>query len=406
VFPHRKMVIMAVDDDPNNLKALTRIFHDYDEYTLHCCESGAECLAKIEQLHPDLLLLDIKMPGMSGYEVCHEIKTSPKTSGIMVLLLSGQTGVADRLQGYEMRADDYITKPFDEQELFAKVKVLLRLKCAQDQLAEMNSELSSLVDAKTREIVRKERQALVGQMVMGIVHNLRGPLTGAKGMAELASFHLNKILEGLSDADEHYAALQTVQNNLEHSIAANEALADMITHMLRKGRFDAQKVVRKVDLNDLIEDEIEFLNADLYFKHEIEKKIDLDKTLPNIDGVPADFSQLCYNLIKNAIDAMRGSTTRILSVSTSCDETNIYIRVQDSGHGLSPGHEKDIFEPFFTTKPSSAEATEGEAVGTGLGLYTCLELVKLYNGAIKAESPESMGCIFTVTIPHPLATQE
>jgi signal transduction histidine kinase len=400
------MIVMAVDDDRHNLKALTRIFSDFDEYTLHCCESGSECLEKIKQLPPDLILLDIKMPGMNGYEVCQQIKATPKTSGIMVLLLSGKASLADRLQGYEVEADDYITKPFAEQELFAKVKILLRLKRAQDQLAAINSELSSLVDAKTREIVRNERQALVGQLVMGIVHNLRGPLTGAMGMAELARFNLNKVLERLNDTDKYYTALQLVHQNLVRSIAANDALADMITKILSKGRFDAQKGMQKIDLNALIEDEIGFLTADQYFKHKIEKKIDLDKDLPNIDGVPADFSQLCYNLIRNAIDAMQGRDKRVLSISTSCNDLNIYIRFQDTGCGLPPGHEKEIFAPFFTTKPSLEEAKEGEAVGTGLGLYTCLELVKLYNGTIKAESPEDGGSLFTVTLPRQQTLKE
>lgn len=394
-----KMIILAVDDDTNNLKTLVRLFQDYDEYTLHCCESGQEALENIEQLHPDLMLLDIQMPVMDGYEVCRQIKTDPKTQNIMVLLLSGMANLVDRLQGYEVDADDYLTKPFDEQELFAKVRILLRLKEAQDKLRQINSELSTLVDSKTREVVRKERQALVGQMVLGIIHNLRGPLTSAKGMADLASFKLGKILTDVDEKSPYWSELKKINHHLDMSKEANDALADMIGTILNKGRFDAQKALLKVDLNKLIAEEIEFFNADLFFKNNVKKVLSFDENLPPIKAVPADFSQLCYNLMRNAVDAMHDKDERVLTVTTTSDNASIEIRFQDTGDGIDPDRQKLIFDPFFTTKPSAEEAKEGEPVGTGLGLYTCLELVKLYNGKIRVESPEGCGCTFIVTIP-------
>lgn len=125
--------IFVVDDDKIALKVIRRIFMDQD-YEMEMAQSGQEAVERIPRFKPDLVILDVTMPGMSGYEVCRQLKSNEQTAGTMVLLLSGRIDLEDRLKGYEMLADDYLTKPYEPPELLAKVKILLRLKTTRDEI--------------------------------------------------------------------------------------------------------------------------------------------------------------------------------------------------------------------------------------------------------------------------------
>lgn len=390
--------ILVVDDEKYNLTAIKRIFLN-DNYITEFAMNGKEALERVSDFEPDLVILDIMMPGINGYEICSQLKSHTNTSGIMVLLLSAKNALEDRLKGYKVEADDYLVKPYDPEELRAKVRILVRLKNAQDELRILNQNLEKLVENRTRELVKKERQALVGQMVQGFIHNLQGPMTAVCGRTELALRTAGKLLENQGTPNISRKPVEQIVRHLDYSLDAADKVELLIHNLLAKGRNEAEDVKQELNLNDLIVKELEFLDADMELKHEVKKNLNLDPSLPCLFGIYSDFSQVIYNMIKNASDAMKNSSKKELAISTKHDNANIYIEFQDTGAGILPADLERIFDPFFTTKPKKGAEKKGEPVGTGLGLYTCAQLMKSYGAHISAESELGVRTTFTITIP-------
>lgn len=394
--------LLVVDDDTASLHAICRVFIDADDLQLHRAEDGEQALLAMQAVKPDLVLLDILMPGINGYEVCRRIKAEPATAATMVLLLSGKSSLEDRLQGYAVQADDFIVKPYDPEELLAKVRILLRLKKAQDELRALNRDLEQLVAQRTRELVLKERQAVIGQMIQGIVHNLRGPLSASMGITTLAQDMIKDCInQAQRSAADLVPPLSALAGYIALGVQSNESLNSMINSLLVKSRKDAVQHKTPLAINEVVSAELQFLNADMKIKHKIDKLLLLADDIPTIQGVHADFSQIFYNLIRNAADAMTASPLKRLTIRSAFDGQRITVDFTDTGTGMDKAVMDRIFEPFFSTKAmSAAEAGDGP-VGTGLGLYTCDEIIKAYGGDIVVSSQPGQGSCFTVRIPVP-----
>jgi len=392
--------VLVVDDEKNNLNAVKRIFAELD-YTLQFARNGEDALACIDEgFDPDIVILDIMMPGIDGYEVCRRLKSNGGTSGIMVLLLSARAGIEERLKGYRVKADDYLTKPYDPEELKAKVRILLRLKNAHDELSAVNRDLEKLVAHRTRELVKKERQALIGRMVQGFIHNLQTPIMVVHNRAEMAFSLTRDLLEDIyGDGTSERTIAQKIIHQLDFSLKAIDKVELLIHNLLAKSRQDAAVEKEKIDLNDLIVKELEFLDADMELKHALKKTLNLAPSLPSLFGVSSDFSQVVYNMVKNASDAMLHSQKKEITITTKEDGDHIFIIFSDTGPGIPYDDPDRIFDPFFTTKPMKGAEKEGEATGTGLGLYTCLQLMKPYGGKISVKSQPGMGTHFTLSLP-------
>ncbi len=392
--------ILVVDDDAASVHAICRVFADADDLELQGAANGEQALQAVHAWGPDLVLLDIMMPGIDGYEVCRRIKSDPAVAGTMVLLLSGRSALEDRLRGYAVRADDYIAKPYDPHELQAKVSILLRLKMAQEELRAMNRDLELLVAHRTRELVHKERQAVIGQMVQGIVHNLQGPLSGSLGFATLARDRIKGCMaQARTSAVELVPQLTTFAEYIDRIVLSNEQLRSLITSLMVKSRNEASWEQAALAVNEIITAELRFLDADMRIKHQIDKELILADNIPTIRGVYADFSQIFSNLIRNAADAMSATPVKKLTIRTAFDGQRITVDFMDSGRGMEPEVMAKIFDPFFSTKAATAsEAGEGP-VGTGLGLYTCAEIIRAYQGEITVSSQPGQGSCFTVLIP-------
>lgn len=393
--------ILAVDDEQNNLNAIRRQFADFD-CTMEFAENGEEALEIISSFKPDLIILDIMMPGIDGYEVCRQLKSDDRTKGIMVLLLSGKSGVHDRLIGYDARADDYLIKPYDPEELKAKAKILLRLKNTQDELLNVNRNLEKIVQERTRQLVKKERQAIIGLMVQGLVHNLRGPVMIIQAMADLARLNIKDFIESLEkDFDGLPEFTEDIFKKFEKLSDGVEQLDNLIDNLLAKGRQEAIDERQDLNLNDIITNEFKFLDADLKIKRNIKKRLNLDPTIPPISGVYSDFSQVIYNLVQNASDAMKNSQRKEITISSKQDEQHVYLIFQDTGAGIAYENLDRIFDPFFTTKLEKGSEKKGEPTGTGLGLHICSQLMQSYGAKISVESQIEVGTTFTIALPKP-----
>jgi PAS domain S-box-containing protein len=231
------------------------------------------------------------------------------------------------------------------------------------------------------ELVRESKLAEFGMLSAGIAHNLNGPLMGILGFCDLLEL-------------KHPG-----QPEIKQIRQQAMAMKDIVANLLLKSRSERESQPQDLVIEDIIRTELRFLEANLFFKHNIKTVVDLDPNSPTVFGLYIDFAQVIGNLLRNAIDAMHQSPQKVLSVRTRADGRYLILQISDTGCGIAPDDRQKLFRPFFTTKPKAAEAAEGEPTGTGLGLSTSRNILSRYGAEISVESEPGDGAHFTVTIP-------
>ncbi|MDM8526152.1 hybrid sensor histidine kinase/response regulator [Desulfococcaceae bacterium HSG8] len=368
--------ILVVDDSMSVAASIRHILEN--EYLVKTAPSGEDALEIIRTFRPDIILLDVTMPGIDGYEVCRRVRADGSFGFIKIIMISVRMMLEERLKGYEAGADDYLGKPFEKDELLAKVRVFMRLKSVEDQLQELNNTLNEQVSLRTEQLIEAEKMAAIGRCAAGIVHNLSNPLQAIMGIAQL--------LARRNPEDRQIMSIRK----------AAAQMKKIISTILNTSCRESKAEHMAIDLNQVLTDQIELLKANPFFKYKIQMKTDL-KPLPPYLGTYHHFSQSIGNLIKNAVEAMHESKKRVLSVSSSMENKAIMIRIADTGPGIPEQIKIKIFNPFFTTKPLTA--SDDRPTGTGLGLASAKEMIESYNGDILVESRIGEGTIFTVRLP-------
>ncbi len=245
------------------------------------------------------------------------------------------------------------------------------------QVQNLNCELERL----RCELAREQKLSAIGVLASGIAHNLNGPLSVIVGYLDLLF------------------AKHPEMEEIPLILSQTERMKEIIATMMIKSRQDQDDRRRLINLNALLKNELKFLEANLYFKHQVEKVYDFDPGVPDIYGVYSDFSQCFLNLINNALDAMADSSVKRLTVRTRADADNITVEIEDTGCGLDPENIEKIFDPFFSTKPPVSEADGSRPTGTGLGLSTTRRIISEYRGTITADGSPGNGAKFTIVIP-------
>lgn len=232
-----------------------------------------------------------------------------------------------------------------------------------------------------RQLEQARKLESIGLLASGIAHNLNGPLGGIQGFTELLRATHPELTElGIILKQVH-------------------KIKDIIRTLMLKARYQEELEPRSIQLNELLRTELAFLEANLFFKHEIEKTYILAPQLPEVCGSYGDFSQALLNIINNAIDAMYSSAHKELRVRTRHENGWVILEIEDTGVGMTEEVMSRIFEPFFTTKPPpDSEDAEGPT-GTGLGLSASRDILARYNGRIEVQSEPNHGSLFTVVLP-------
>ncbi|MCG8566740.1 MAG: response regulator [Desulfobacterales bacterium] len=376
--------LLIVDDEVQNLKAIQRVFGE-TTHEIATAESGAQALESVAAHPPALVILDIMMPGMNGLEACEKIKQiSPDT---MVLLLSARSELPDRMKGYSALADDYLAKPYDPGELLARSRILLRLHTTQQELSDLNHHLEATIQNRTTALIHRERQATAAKMIQGIVHNLKGPLSGASLSAQL----LEREVKNLTD----HPGGSRVETHTRTILSALGKAFDLVESLLSVGGSNPKEKAVSLDINLLIQQEYRLLRPDLVLTHQVEVFLDLAEKLPLIQGKPSDFSQVFYNLMKNACDAMVGAPQKQLRIATRCTEDELIVDFADTGRGIDPNQVDAIFDPFYSTKAGQDPSSSG----SGLGLFISSQLIAPYQGKIQVGKKAGKGTVFHVHIP-------
>ncbi len=403
--------VLVVDDELPNMEYLMSALET--EFAVEKAESGEIALAKVEAFHPDLVLLDVMMPGMDGFEVCRRIKENPSSADIPVLFISSWEASENKLKGFAAGGVDYIPKPFEKNEVIARIRTHLELKMAKEKIARSNERLGVMLETRTRELMRKERQAAISLMIQGIVHNLRNPLAVVRFGAELIDVTVGDIgkkwYEGHMDEDglgeegggsrPLMEMVDEIGETADQLMDALDKLDVMIDTMLARSKADTSTEVSVADLNDILEDEIKFLSSDLRFKNLIRKNMNLSGEPLPVKVVPSEVGQVFQNLVRNAMDAMWYQEDQVIWFQSGIDGVHAWFSVMDNGPGIPGDKIEGIFDPFFTTKPSVEKSCNGEPTGTGLGLHSSLGYVTAYRGRIIVENTPGGGAKFTVLLP-------
>lgn len=235
---------------------------------------------------------------------------------------------------------------------------------------------------KTRiQLMQESKLASIGFLAAGIAHNLNNPLASIFTVAQL-------IKQEYPDMDEAQRIILQCRN-----------MMNIIKSLMIKSRMDQSDEKIAIDLNTLLVNELKFYEANLDFKHTIQKDYEFEEGLPVIYGIYSDFSQSIMNLVQNAVDAMYESPQKRLLIRTYSDSKSIHIAITDTGCGIPEEQIDKIFDPFFSTKPITSEKKGNEPTGTGLGMGSSLQLIQNYNGTIQVRSAPGAGTTVTVSIP-------
>jgi len=402
--------VLVVDDEPEVLRLLGLILKKKG-YRPVTCLTGQEAMAQIQRKQFYLGLVDVLLPDIDGLEILKEAKKRNSVAEMIVMTGCDRIDVA--IKAIKYQACDFLLKPIEPELLYlslnrAKEMIRLRLK---DLLHRKN--LERMVEIRTQRLIHAEKQAIIGNSVQGVVHNILNPLTVIAGRAELLKAEMDQIEsthEEDSATDPFHKEILEVLGRFSQDIAAiyhnSQKIFQIVENILKKSSMEREVTPSSLDINNMIIQEMEFFKSDLYFKHQVKKDYDLDPTLKKINMVYSHLSQVLDNLVKNAIEAMYDSQVKEITITTSQDKERIYICVKDSGIGIPEHLKEKVFEPFFTTKASTGEGGKTQRVGYGLGLHSCLELLKPYGGDIWLESEPGLGSNFTIVLPQSLVAEE
>lgn len=383
-----KAKVLVVDDEVVNLQVLVNqlTLNNYDVYT---AQNGEEVFSIVKDHDIDLIILDIMMPGMSGYEVCRKLRKSYSLMDLPILMLTAKNQVRDKMLSFEAGANDYLVKPCDRQELLSRVKTLVQVKKLNEELVLMNTHLEDKVQERTAKlnIAHENLQKMVEQrrqLLANIAHELGTPLT-------LIHNYIQSIQKGLIDIDDkHYQKLVADKVNV---------LNRLIDDLFDLSRLESGKIsleIRKYRVNEWLEQvyyKSEFAVTQSNRKFSYSKiPVELENFTSYIDKERVD--QLFSNLISNAIENTKVGSGEIKMNVKLLDNDQLLIQVSDNGSGIAKEDLPYIFERFYSKNTST-----GENFGTGLGLAITKQIVESHNGKIRVESKLNEGTTFYIMLP-------
>lgn len=408
----KKQRILVVDDTPANIK----ILHDLlrMQYSISVATNGADALERAHsEISPDLILLDIMMPGMDGFEVCQRLKSAEETASIPIIFISARGDIEDETKGFEVGAIDYITKPFSPPIVTARVKTHLDLKLAHDHLEELVTERTQELEkaysdlkSSHEQILHQEKLASIGQLAAGVAHEINNPIGYISSnlgslnryFIKLEEFH-SKESAVFKLLDKHEInelnqlkkklkidfILEDTKDLIEESVEGIDRIKKIVMGLKNFSRKD-QDDFCKANINNCLEDTLHIIWNELKYKVTLKKEFD---DLPQISCYPQQLNQVFMNILINAGHAIEDQGT--ITIKTWEENDSIYVRISDTGCGIPQENIDKIFEAFFTTK--------GPGKGTGLGMSIVAEIIKKHNGKIKVKSEVGKGTEFTLSFP-------
>jgi signal transduction histidine kinase len=447
-------LILIVDDTPTNLEVLSEALTDAG-FDVAVATTGEGAIRQIEYEPPDLILLDVMMPGIDGFETCHRLKANPKTKNIPIIFMTALSDTVDKVKGLSMGAVDYITKPFHQVEVIARIQVHLKLQnisaamekqntrlqeevaervTAELALQQLTQELEQRVTERTKELsqalqdlqqaqvklIQTEKLATLGQMVAGVAHEINNPVNFIHGNLDHATTYIQDLLELLKLYQTQFPnqtpeiieksqeiELDFIKTDLPKIISSmtigTQRIQEIVQSFRNFSRHDEAEL-KQVNIHDGLDSTLMMIDYRLkarpgYPGIEVIKEYG---KLPLIECFAGQMNQVFMNIFSNAIDALEelilaGHCYPVLSpiirIQTELKGNNrVVIRIADNGVGIKEAVQKRLFDPFFTTKPTGK--------GTGLGMSISHQIVtEKHGGSLCCISIPGEGAEFVIEIP-------
>lgn len=342
--------VLAIDDDEVNNEIVEEVLGE--EFEIKSLLTGKECEKEIERYHPQLLLLDIMMPDVNGYELCRRLKAQPKTAETRIIMVSAKNMVEDRLAAYEAGADDYISKPFVCEELLAKVRVHIRLRYVE------------------------ELNRLKYDMLKLISHETRTPLNGIVGNAWLLEQSQHLTFEERGYAEEITKSARVLMNLIERSELFLYLQQDQ---QIEKESLSVREVINQVAENKRVMAEQRNVSLEVIKNKTLELPVLVSRELIEI---------ALGNLVDNGIKYGRSR----IWIECNSDDSQVQFIVSDDGSGVAPEFRKNMFAPFSVADLSH------HTTGHGINLAITKRVARVHGGDLLLDRTCNCGARFILTI--------
>ncbi len=398
-----KKCILIVDDSANDIHMLMENLKQ--DYAVLAATSGEKALEVVRNNRkPDVILMDVVMAGMSGYETCRRLKQNSETRNIEVIFVSANDCVEERLLGYEAGGSDYLVKPVQSGELLQKIKLAIKNLEILEESAQSHEQL----EEAQSQLLQSEKMASIGQLAAGVAHEINNPvgyINSNIGTLQDYIQDLFRVLDAYgqieaSVADTDQAMLQLKATKQEVDLGfLKQDIMDLIGES-QEGLDRVSKIVQDLkdfshvdeaewqwaELHTGIDSTLNIVNNELKYKAEVIKEYG---ELPEVECIAAQINQIVMNLLVNAAHAIETRGTIRISTGTEGNDW-VWISISDDGQGIKQEDLNNIFNPFFTTKPVGK--------GTGLGLSLAYSIIEKHNGKIGVESKPGR-TVFTIKLP-------
>jgi len=385
--------ILIVDDSAANIQVLHLILQD--EYDVSFAGSGRRALALAESAPPDLILLDVMMPDMDGYETCLRLKSDPALKDIPVIFVSALSEDEDESRGFAAGGVDYISKPLRVHTIKARIRTHLELRRHQ-------TDLERLITARTGALSMAYEKLMVMEktktnLLNSVSHELRTPLTSLLGFIQMAGKKIEGSLAPFVREKGDENALENlgrIEDNL--AVALEEGrrltrLVDNVIDLLSLVSGAMECAPSPVDVRELAERAIRLVERDY-----LRKGVGLSVCLPETPvTVMADRERMSQALAHLLLNGAKFAGDRGVTLVAGKKDGRPYITVRDDGPGIAPEHQEMVFERFSQL----GDALTGKPEGLGVGLSIAREIVSLHGATLRLESAPGEGCAFTLAFP-------
>lgn len=394
--------VLIVDDIPDNLRLLAAIL-TRNGFRVRTANDGLRALASIKLSIPDLILLDVKMPELDGYEVCKQLKENTETASIPIIFISSLDGTFDKVKAFEVGGVDYITKPFQLTEVVARVSAHIELNCLHRQLSEQNQELEERNQELSREVAAKEKaQADLAFLMKSVSHDLTNPIASMKYI--LSSLVSKASSQNLSEVTVEAHILSTLLRGCDRALDLIESMFKSRTvqtgdRPVSIGASDSDRSLSmpEISLEQLVK-EIYVNWVTVYNQQGASLSMEIPSSLPVLRADRSSLSRVFDNLLSNALKHNQTGVKVTISAQTLSEEW-LKVTVTDDGVGIE--EPSKVFALGQSDRPESNENSNGNDLGLneGLGLYICQQIILAHGGNIGVESQEQQGTTFWFTLP-------
>ena len=399
-----KQKILVVDDVNENIYVLNEILSA--DYIIKVALNGDKALQiATGDEPPDLILLDIMMPGMDGYEVCRRLKNNQLTKNIPVIFITAKGDLADEEKGFILGAVDYITKPISFSTVRARVKTHLALSDSNKLLEQEIIKRTKELKQSYQQLQLSDKLASIGQLAAGVAHEINNPIGYIHANLETLTNYMSNVFDYAKSLE-----VELVKNDSNRALVTElheqfdvDYITDDINSLVSESMEGLERVLviikdlktlshrdtgamQDSDIHKALEATLNIVNNKIKYKANVVKHY---TQLPQVECNISQINQVFMNLLVNAAQAIEESGT--ITITTQHIDDFVTIAINDTGSGISAQNIEHIFEPFFTTKAVGS--------GTGLGLSLSYDIIKKHSGTLNVDSNKKIGTTFTIKLP-------